>query len=76
MNCDKRELSHNNPFFNNTQICINMLKHRIEINSFDIPIIIESTKNSALIKNTEEILQQNDLEQISLLEQKLKNISQ
>ena len=53
-----------------------MLKKYIELNYFNIPVIIKCNKNIAKITNTEEKLQQRDLEQIKLFEQELTNILQ
>jgi len=63
-------------FFNNVQIYDNLLNSHVELNHFSIPTVVKSIKNPILVENTEESFQQHDLEQIALLEQKLKNISQ
>lgn len=63
-------------FFNNVQIYDNLLNNHVMLNHFSLPLVVKSIKNPILVENTEEILQQHDLEQIALLEQKLKNISQ
>ena len=53
-----------------------ILRNHVELNHFDIPVIMEFKRDTIMVTNTEEYIRQRDLEQIVFLKQKLKNVSQ